>query len=321
MTARGALRLLGGAAVVLWGAFTVSFAILYLLPSDPVSIMLSQSAESLDPAQVQALRERHGLDRPLPEQYLTQLGNALTGDLGTSVTTGAPVTDLLAEALPHTAALAGLALLLAVLAGTGIAVLASWTRARWLRAALLALPPVGVAVPGFWVGLVLLQLFSFTWYVFPAVGQDGFASLVLPAVTLAVPLSATIAQVLARGLDEAWRAPYADTAFGAGASRNRVLGAHVLRNGSLPTVTLIGVLTGNLLGGTVVVETVFSRQGLGRLAEQAVTTQDIPVVQGLVLTGALVFVVAGLLADLAHPLLDPRLRGRRAAPAPRAVPA
>jgi peptide/nickel transport system permease protein len=308
------LRRLAGAAAVLWAAFTVSFLILYLLPSDPVAIMLDQGAggERVDPGRAAELRERYGFDQGPVQQYLTLLGRTLTGDLGTSISSGAPVTGLIADAFPETAKLAGLALLLALAAGVGIATLASWTRAAWLRDLLLSLPPLGVAVPGFWVGLVLLHLFSFTWFLFPAVGNEGFASLVLPAVTLAIGLAAVIAQVLSQGLREAWRAPYVETSFAKGSSRSRVLGAHVLRNGSLPTVAVLGVLVGNLLGGTVVVETVFSRQGFGRLVENAVTTQDIPVVQGLVVVAAAVFVLASLLVDLAHPLLDPRvLRGGR----------
>lgn len=303
------LRRLGGAVAVLWAAFTLSYLILYLLPSDPVAIMLDQGAggERVDPARVAELRERYGFDQGPLQQYVTLLGRTLTGDLGTSISSGAPVTGLIADAFPETAKLAGLALALALVAGVGIALLASWTRAAWLRDLLLALPPLGVAVPGFWVGLVLLHLFSFTWFVFPAVGNEGFASLVLPAVTLATGLAAVVAQVLSQGLREAWRAPYVETAFAKGSGRARVLGAHVVRNGSLPTVTVLGVLVGNLLGGTVVVETVFSRQGFGRLVENAVTTQDIPVVQGLVVVAAAVFVLTSLLVDLVHPLLDPRV--------------
>ncbi len=311
MTAYVVRRVLGAVAVLL-AAFTVSFAVLYLLPSDPVSIMLDGAAAGtyVDPARVEELRARHGLDQGPLQQYLTLLGRALQGDLGTSVTSGADVTTLVAQALPQTAALAGVALTLAVVLGAGLASVATWTRSARLRGLLLALPPLGVAVPTFWVGLVLLQLFSFRVPLFPAVGNQGVASLVLPAVTLAVPLSATVAQVLAQGMGEAWRAPYVETALAKGASRTRVQLRHVTRNAALPALTLLGVLVGNLLAGAVVVETVFSRQGFGRLAQTAVTSQDIPVVLGLVVVAALVFVVVNLLVDLAYPLLDPRLTTR-----------
>jgi peptide/nickel transport system permease protein len=297
------------AAAVLWAAFTVSFAVLYLLPSDPVSVMLDNASagQSVDPAQVEALRARYGFDQGPLQQYLAQLGRTVTGDLGTSLSSGAPVRELIGQALPQTAALAGLALAIAVVVGGGIALLASWTRSDRLRGLLLALPPIGVAVPGFWVGLLLLQLFSFRWYWFPAVGNEGFASLVLPAITLAIPASASVAQVLAQGLDAAWRSPYVETALAKGAGRTRVLTRHVARNAVLPALTVLGVLVGHLLAGSVVAETVFSRQGFGRLVEEAVTVQDIPVVQGLVVVAAVVFVVVNLLVDLAYPLLDPRI--------------
>lgn len=302
------LRRVAAAVVVLLAAFTVTFAVLYLLPSDPASIMLDAGTGGggVDPAQAEALRERLGLDQSPAEQYVAALGRTATGDLGTSISSGAPVATLIAQALPETAKLAGLALLLAVAGGAGLASLATWTRSPRLRGLLLALPPLGVAVPTFWVGLVLLQLLSFRLPVFPAVGNQGFASLVLPAVTLAVPLSATIAQVLAQGMRAAWGAPYVETALAKGATRTRVQLRHVTRNAALPALTLLGVLVGNLLAGAVVVETVFSRQGFGRLVQAAVTTQDIPVVLGLVLVAALVFVVVNLLVDLAYPLLDPR---------------
>ncbi len=302
------LRRVAAAVVVLLAAFTVTFAVLYLLPSDPASIMLDAGSggAGVDPAQADALRERLGLDQSPAQQYVEALGRTATGDLGTSISSGAPVATLIAQALPETAKLAGLALLLAVVGGTGLASLATWTRSSRLRGLLLALPPLGVAVPTFWVGLVLLQLLSFRLPVFPAVGNQGFASLVLPAVTLAIPLSATIAQVLAQGMRQAWGAAYVETALAKGATRTRVQVRHVTRNAALPALTLLGVLVGNLLAGAVVVETVFSRQGFGRLVQSAVTTQDIPVVLGLVLVAALVFVVVNLLVDLAYPLLDPR---------------
>lgn len=310
------LQRLAGAAAVLLATFTLAFAVLYLLPSDPVSIMLDQATTGgyVDPAQAQALRARYGLDQGPVQQYLGALGRLLRGDLGTSVASGAPVAGLIAQALPETARLAVLALALAVAGGGALAALATWTRSARLRGLLLALPPLGVAVPTFWVGLVLLQVLSFRYPLLPAVGDQGLASLVLPAVTLAVPLGATVAQVLAQGMGAAWRAPYVTTALAKGATRTRVQLRHVTRNAVLPALTLLGVLVGNVLAGSVVVETVFSRQGFGRLVQAAVTAQDIPVVLGLVVVAAAVFVVVNLLVDLAYPVLDPRLaRGRAVA--------
>ncbi|WP_421733552.1 ABC transporter permease [Cellulomonas sp.] len=303
------LRRLGAAVLVLWAAFTVSFAVLYLLPSDPVSIMLDAAnpGGTVDPALVAELSARYGFDRPPLEQYVVLLGRAVTGDLGVSVTSGAPVSQLLADAFPQTLALTSVALGIALLLGGTIAAASSWTRSMRLRAALLALPPLGVSMPTFWIGLLLLQLFSFRLPVFPAVGNQGIASIVLPAVTLAIPLSAVVAQVLARSMRTAWDAPYVETALAKGASRGRVQWRHVTRNASLPALTLLGVAVGNLLAGAVVVETVFSRAGFGGLVEKAVRAQDIPVVQGVVVVGALVFVLVNLVVDLAYPALDPRI--------------
>lgn len=320
------LRRLAQAVVVLWAAFTVTFVILYLLPSDPVSIMLAggQGGEQtdLDPAQVAALRARYGLDQPLVVQYGRALWNALHLDFGTSIANGAPVTTLIGDALPQTVRLAVAALAIALVVGVGIALASTWTRSRRLAGLLLSLPPLGVALPTFWVGLLLVQFLSFRFPVFPALGNEGPESLVLPAVTLAIPVSAQIAQVLARGLRHSLSEPYVETARAKGASRARVHLRHALRNASVPALTMAGVITGGLLAGAVVTETVFSRVGIGRLTVSAVNSQDIPLVQGLVLLAAAVFVTVNLLVDLLYPVVDPRIRvaapGRRR-PAPKAT--
>ena len=314
------LRRVGQAVVVLWAAYTLTFVILYLLPGDPVSAAASAGVEAgtITADDLAALRAANGLDQPLVVQYLHHLGAVLRGDLGTSITLGRPVSTLLAEALPPTAQLAGAALGLAVLGGGGLAVLATYTRARWLRQLLLSLPPLGVSVPVFWVGLMLVQLFSFTLPWFPAFGDSAPGAIVLPAVTMAVPTGAMVAQVLAKSLLTAAEEPYVDTATAKGAGRWRVHLRHVLRNASLPALTVVGLILGNLLASAVVVETVFGRNGMGRLTQSAVGTQDTPVVQGVVLFGALVFVVTNLLVDLVYPLLDPRIvvaPRRRLAPA------
>lgn len=311
------VRRLGQAVVVLWAAWTVAWLVLWALPGDAVEVRLGIEANGVTPEQADALRASMGLDQPWPVQYLTGLGRALTGDLGTSWENGRPVTALLAAGLQATLALTALALLLAVVFGAGIALLSTGTRYRRLNRALLNLPPLGVAVPGFWLGLILLEVFSFRLSLFPAIGNEGFASLVLPAVTLAVPTSALIAQLLSRSLQDALDQPWADTARAKGARPSRVLLGHALRNAALPALTITGLIVGQLLSGAVVAETVFSRTGLGRLTASAVTAQDTPVVQGIVLFAALVFVVVNLAVDLLYPLLDRRIVPRAAAKASR----
>ncbi|MET4156735.1 ABC transporter permease [Agromyces sp. PvR057] len=300
------LRLLQ-AVGVLWASYTVSFLVLYALPGDPVTLLAGADATDITPAQLDALRAELGLDRPLIVQYLDQLGAVLHGDLGTSIVTGRPVTEIIGEALPPTIAIAAFALVIAVVAGAGIAIAANYTRHRWLADVLLGLPPLGVAVPAFWFGLMLIQWFSFAVPIFPAVGDRGFASLVLPAITLALPTGATIAQLLSKSLSSTLREPYVDTAWAKGASRARVHLGHALKNAALPALTVTGLIVGQLLSGTVVTETVFSRPGIGRVTAGAVQQQDVPVVQGVVLVAATAFVLANLVVDLIAPLLDPRI--------------
>ncbi|MGW3952057.1 ABC transporter permease [Streptomyces sp. NPDC004752] len=315
---RYVIKRLAQAVGVLWAAYTVSFLVLNWLPGDPVTAMASAGMDSgdVDPARLAALRHEYGFDKPVLVQYADYLGRAVRGDFGDSVATGRPVTSTLADALPQTLQLTGAALLLAVVLGGGLAGLATYTSRRWLRQLLLSLPPLGVSVPTFWVGLLLVEAFSFRLHWFPAFGNDGLKGLVLPALTLAVPTGAQVAQVLAKSLLTALDQAYVETARAKGAGRWRVHLRHALRNASLPALTVVGLLVGQLIAGSVVVETVFSRDGLGRVTAAAVTAQDIPVVQGVVAFGALIFVTTNLVIDLVYPLLDPRIvvaSGRRAA--------
>lgn len=302
------LRRVAQGLFVLWAAFTASFVLLYVLPTDPIVTMLGADGQgaNVDPAQVAQLRHEYGFDRPLWVQYLTRLAAAARGDFGRSLLTGSPVSSEIAAAVPSTAVLATCAITLAVLIAAGIAVAATSTTNGWLRRGLLTLPPLGVAIPTFWLGLVLLQVVSFQWGLLPAFGDAGWTSLILPAITLAVPTSAVMAQVFAASLDTAWGSPFVQTARAKGARRPRLLTRHVVRNAAGPALTIAGVVVGGVLAGSVVTENVFSRPGLGRLAERAVTAQDIPLVQGVVVVAALVYVVVNFGIDLAGLAIDPR---------------
>jgi len=303
---------LAQAGVVLWAAFSVSFVILYALPSDPVSIMLNQSGEqtSVDAAQVARLRAEYHLDQPVIVQYGLALERALHLDFGHSIQTGQPVAGALLQALPATAQLAFAALALALLLGVGLALIASLTRVAWLRDALLGVPALAVSLPTFWLGLLLLQGFSFGLHWFPAMGNRGLPALVLPALTLAIPTAAIIAQVLLRSMATVQRQPFVEALRAKGLGWPRVVCRHILHNALIPVLSLAGVIVGSLLAGSVVTETVFSRQGVGRLAQAAVSVQDIPMVQGVVVLAAVIFVLVNLLVDALYPWLDPRL-GKR----------
>lgn len=298
------------ALLVLWATFTATFLLLYALPGDAAlnKAGVGSDGSALDPADLARLRAQLGLDQPLFVQYGKALLGALRGDFGTSIQTGKPAASLYFEAIPETLKLAGLALLLGLTFGFAWALLAARTRVRLLRQALLALPAVGVAVPTFWVGLVLIQFVSFRWGLLPAIGNDGLQSLIMPAVVLAIPTASTTAQLLYRSLEATLSAPYIETARSWGASPGRTLLRHALRNSVIPVITALGMTAGQLVGGSVVMETVFSRSGVGAVTVRAVDFQDTPVVLVAVVFAAAVFVTVNFLIDLLYPLIDPRIR-------------
>ena len=309
-TVRYVLGRIVQAVGVLWAVYTVTFAILYLLPSDPVALRLGAGdvqVGQLSPAQLLAVKAQYGLDQPLYQQYLTQLGHLLRLDFGESIAQGVPVGHLLAQRLPSTLALGVTAIALALVLGVGVAYLAAYVGWRPLKGLLNRIPAVGVSLPPFFVGLLLIQLFAFSLGWFPATGSDGWKSLVLPATMMSIPTSAMLAQVLSRSLEDTLAEPYVVTARARGLSRGQIQFRHALRNASLPALTLLGLLLGATVTEAVVAETVFSRQGIGQLAQQAVLAQDVPVVQAIVVIAASIFVVLNLLIDLVYPLVDPRI--------------
>ncbi|MBM7773135.1 peptide/nickel transport system permease protein [Actinokineospora baliensis] len=307
----GVPRRLAQAVVVLWAAFTLSFVILYLLPGDAVLAKLGgEAGTTVTAADIARERAAYGLDDPVVLQYGKRLLAAVQGDFGRSIATGEDADELVLNALPSTLAITGLGLVFAVVFGGAIAIVGTYTRSRWLGNLLAAIPPLGNSLPPFWVGLLLIQVFSFQLGLVPAMGSDGFATLVLPAVTLAIPTGAIIGQVLAKSLRTQLAEPYIEVVLAKGASRARVHWGHALRNAALPALTLVGVLAGNLLAGSVITESVFSRDGIGRVTASAVTAQDIPVVQAVIVLAALFFVLINLAVDLLYPVLDPRLSGR-----------
>lgn len=308
-----ALRRAGQAAIVLIAAFTATFILLQLLPGDAILIKYENPELGLTPEQIEAIRVAYGADSSWWEQYWVTLTGYAQGDFGYSTQYGTGVLQLIGEALPPTAALATLGFLLAVVIAVAIAVLSTLAPFAWLRQALQALPGVFVAIPVFWLGILLIQVFSFGLGWVPIVGADPVQGLILPVITLAVPISAPLAQILVRSIDEVQLQPFVTVVRAKGASPSWVLWRSVARNALLPTLTIAGVLFGELIGGAVVTETVFGRPGIGRVTEQAVANQDIPVLQGIVVLAAFTFVVVNLVVDLLYPVLDPRLRSAKRA--------
>ena len=303
---------------MLIAAFTATFFLLQLLPGDAILIKFSDPSLGLSPEQLDDIRATYGADVPWGEQYLHAGLGFLAGDFGYSTQYGTPVRTMLAEALPATLLLATLGLLVAVVLAGLIAVLSSLAPFAWLRDGLRQVPGLFVAVPVFWLGILLIQVFSFGLGWVPIVGADPVSGLILPVLTLAVPISAPLAQVLVRSIDRVQAQPFVTVVRAKGAPPAWVLTRAVARNAAVPTLTIAGVLFGELVGGAVVTETVFGRTGIGRLTEQAVANQDIPVLQGVVLLSALGFVVISFAVDLATPLIDPRQR--RSARAARSRP-
>jgi ABC-type dipeptide/oligopeptide/nickel transport system permease component len=298
------LRRLLLAVPVLLGVIFAVMLTLELIPGDAVALMLGEHATKDAVAQ---LREFLGLDKPLPVRYVQYLGRLLTGDLGRSFQQNRPVADELREAWPATVQLTVVALALAALVGvsTGI-VSAVWPNSVFDALARLG-SLFGLSMPVFWTGLVLIVVFSL-WFAWLPVGGTGSpAHLVLPAVTLALPSIAMIARMTRSSVLEVLREDFVRTARAKGVREQLVVVKHALRNAFIPILTLIGLQAGQLLGGAVLTETVFSWPGLGRLMVKAIFARDYILLQGAVLVFALAFVVVNLAVDLAYGALDPRV--------------
>ncbi|WP_422769601.1 ABC transporter permease [Plantactinospora sp. WMMC1484] len=309
---RRASARLGHALLVLWGALTLTFLALHLGRGSTVDAIVGNNTQVTDEVRDRIARE-HGLGEPLWWQYLSYLGRLLRADLGTSYQLNMPVRDAIAAQLPPTLQLMGAATGIAMLTTLAVAV-ATTRRPSWIRGPFTLLEVAGVALPQFWLAILLLTVFSFGLHWFPAFG-DGPASLVLPAVALAVPMAGVLSQILRDGLERALEQPFATTSRARGQGERGVLLRHALRHALPPVVTLFGLLLGGMIGGTVVVERVFSRPGVGVLLLNAVTGKDIPVVLGVVALTAAGYVTLNVIVDLLYPVLDPRLRASGPAPA------
>ncbi|MBT1426165.1 ABC transporter permease [Dickeya dianthicola] len=299
---------LGQALLVLWAAFTLSFILLQALPGDAVLIKFMSPELGLSASQVAELRLAYGADVPLLTQYATSLSRLLHGDFGLSLQAGLPVSDLLATNLPPTLLLAVLGFGTALLLAFALAFLSALTSFAWLRQLFQSLPSLLISIPTFWLGIVLIQVFSFRLGWISVINPGEWEGLVLPVLTLSVPIAAPIAQVLMRSIDQVLGQPFVAVARAKGLSRRGVLWRHVARNAMLPALTLAGLLLGELIAGALITETVFGRSGLGQLTQEAVNTQDASVLQAIVLVSATAFVAVNLLVDLLYPWLDPRLK-------------
>jgi peptide/nickel transport system permease protein len=295
---------------VVVGVSVVVFSIVHLLPGDPVLAILSGA--NATPEQERELRAQLRLDDPLPMQYLRFIVRAAVGDFGRSIFTRRPVSEEIAEQLPSTLELAATAIGIAVVVGLTLGLLAAVWHNTWIDRAAMLVALGGVSMPSFWLGLLLIFVFSLQLGWLPATGQGGVSRLLLPAATIGLNYSAVIARLVRSSLLEVLGNGYIATARAKGLSEWGVTLKHALGNALIPVTTIIGVQLGNLLAGTIIVETVFARRGMGRLAVTAVLDKDYPLIQGVVLVSALGYVLTNLLVDLSYAALDPRIRHREA---------
>jgi len=294
-----------GMLLVIFVILTVTFILAYLIPADPARAVGGPKAN----AQTLALiRQDLGLDEPIYVQYFRYLGRVLRGDLGTSFVQRRGVTDIILQRLPATAALAFAGVLLELLMGIPIGIISAvWQRSFWDRAFML-LALFGVAAPPFWLGLVLLYLFTYRLPLFPTGGVGGLSHLFLPAFTLGLAGGAWYARMLRSSMLDILQADYVRTARAKGLSEQAVLVRHALRNAIQPIVTMVGMDLGYYLGGVLLTEVVFSWHGIGKEMWQAVTKMDIPVVVGTVTFAAVAIVVMNFVVDLLYSAIDPRVR-------------
>ncbi|MGP6171788.1 ABC transporter permease [Microbacterium sp. A196] len=296
--------LVASVIVVLWGAATLAFLAFRVIPGDPVSVMLGPQAQ-VSEAVKDGIRADLGLDLPPLEQYLSYLGQLVQGNLGESYQLRMPVTEVIGRQLGSTLQLTALALVIALVLALAVAL---FVRGRVGRGVVAGVELIVLSSPVFWIGLLLLSTFAFGLGWFPVSGTRNPATIVLPAVTLALPVAALLGQVLRDGIEAAERQPFATTVRARGAGQVRLTAHHTLRHGAAGALTLTAYLVGSLLGGAVLVETVFARPGIGRVTLAAITDRDLPVITGIILFSALVFVIVNVIVELLHPLLDPRQR-------------
>ncbi|MGV9411867.1 ABC transporter permease [Nocardia sp. NPDC003693] len=309
------LRRVPSAVAVLFGASVLIFLLLRLVPGDPATTLAGPDA---DPESIEAIRRQLGLDKSIPAQYLTWVSDVLTGDLGRSYIIGGQIADLVGRGLTNTLVLTAFALLLAVTISLAVSVASVLWDRKWLNALVAAANTVAVAVPVFVTGVLLVLVFAVAIPILPAGGvpPDGFIAhpdiavqyLLLPGICLALPVTAALTRFLTESLRTELRKPYVLTARALGISHREIVTRGALRN-ALPTMlTVLGIQTGQLLGGAVLVEAAFAWPGIGQLIEQGINRRDYPVVQALLLFSVAVFVAIQLTTDIVHAYLDPRIR-------------
>ncbi|MGF9816500.1 ABC transporter permease [Brevibacillus agri] len=298
--AKRLLSLLG----TLLGVSVLIFLMVHLIPGDPATQILGQFAT---PEAISQMRASLGLDQPLWQQYASFLGRLLTGDLGTSLFTGESVWEQIVARFPITMQLAVLSVVIAAIFGILLGTIAAVKQNTFVDRLVVLTSLVGISAPGFWIALFLIWIFAYKLALFPISGYEGIHSLLLPAITLGMAEAGMIARMTRASMLEVIKQDYMRTAEAKGASLVSLVFSHGLPNAIIPVVTMIGLQVGSLMAGAVVVETVFSLQGIGSLAIEAISKRDMPTVQGMVFFMALIFALTNLIVDLIYSRIDPRI--------------
>lgn len=296
-------RLMSG-LIVLVGVSLFSFALIHLIPGDPVRIMLGEKATK---ERVEQLQEQMGLNKPLVVQYVNYATGVLKGDLGTSLKTSRPVSMEIAQRFPATLKMAVSGIVVAIVSGVIMGILAAKYKDSFIDYAIMSMATLGMSLPSFWLGLLVIMVFAVKLGWFPVAGGTGFIDLVMPALTLGVLLSTTISRLTRSGMVEVLSNDYIRTARAKGMSERIVLFRHAFRNVMIPVVAVVGLQIAALLGGAVIVEQVFNWPGIGTLAIEAISSRDFPMIQGIVLFMGAIYVIVNICVDLLYAVLDPRI--------------
>lgn len=299
------LSRLFAAVIVIFGVITLVFFLIHLIPGDPAEFMLGEYAK---PADLQAMRESMGLDKPILIQYWHYLKSVLSLEFGESLLYKKPVMEIIAFRLPASIELAIASLLVALLLALPLGVIAAVKKDSWLDRTAMTFSLLGVSIPNFWLGPLLILIFSISLDLLPVSGRQGWSSLILPAVTLGTAFAAILSRMIRSSLLEVLAEDYIRTAYAKGLGKFKVVVKHGLRNALLPVITLLGIQLGALLGGAVITETVFDWPGIGKLTVDAIMSRDYPMVQACILLISLFYVMVNILTDLLYVYIDPRIR-------------
>lgn len=293
------------AIIVLIGVTLVTFVLVNVVPGDPVLLMLDKRA---DPDTIARIRTELGFDRPYHEQYLRFFSKAIRGDFGNSYFEKTPVVDMIVRSLRHTVKVASQAFVLALVVGLTLGILSAAKHNSVIDRLIMFLSTLSISAPSFWIAVLLQILFGVKWKMLPLSGVDKPGSLILPVITLGIAHSATIARITRVSVLEAIGQDYVRTARAKGLDSVTVMLKHVLKNALIPIITIVGLVVRGLLGGSILVETVFGIPGFGSLMVSSILTRDIPLLQGCVVYCAAIFAVINLLVDLSYGLVNPRVR-------------